>query len=175
MHRAGLRGGIELRCPLQACHSPSTSLCSPAWKHPDAFLQRCEWRHHSSLFSHSVMSDFATPCAVEHQAPPSFTISLSLLKLMPSNRLILYCHLLLPSIFSASWSFPVSWLLASGGRTIRASTSVLSMNIEVTSFRIDWFDLLAVQRTLKSLLQHHSSKASILRHLGFFMVQLRHL
>ena len=62
------------------------------------------------------------------------------------------------------------WLFASGGQSIGASTSVLPMNIQLISFRIDLFDLLAVQGTLTSLFQHHSSK----RHLAFFMVQLSH-
>ena len=62
--------------------------------------------------------------------------------------------------FPASGSFPMSQFFSSGGQSIGASASVLPMNIQ--DFRIDWFDLLAVQGTLKSLLQHHSSKASIL-------------
>ena len=67
----------------------------------------------------------------------------------------------------------MSQLFASSGQSIGASASVLSMNnSRLISFRIDWFDLLAVQRTLKSLLQHHNSKASILQHSAFFMVQL---
>ena len=69
--------------------------------------------------------------------------------------------------FPASGSFLISWLLASGCQSIRASasTSVLLMNIQswFTLGKIDWFDLLAVQGTLKRLLQHHSSKASVLR------------
>ena len=67
----------------------------------------------------------------------------------------------------------MSWLIASGGQNTgtSASASVLPMNIQ-HSFRIDWFDLLAVQGTLESLLQHHSSKASILWQSTFFMVQL---
>ena len=114
----------------------------------------------------------------------SFTISRNLLKLrsiksmMPSNHLIL-CHplLLLPSVFPYIRSFPVSCLFATGGQNIgaSASSSVLPMNIQgFISFKIDWFDLLAVQGTLKSLLQHHSSKASTLQHSSFFMVQLSH-
>ena len=69
----------------------------------------------------------------------------------------------------------MSQLFVSGGQSIgvSASTSVLPMNTQV-SFRVDWLDLLAVQGTLKSLLQHHSSKASILRHSAFFIVQLSH-
>ena len=79
--------------------------------------------------------------------------------------------------FPASGSFPMSWLVTSGGQNIRASASalVLAMNIQgLISFRINWFDLLAVQGTLKSLLQHHSSKASTLWHSAFFMVQPSH-
>ena len=69
----------------------------------------------------------------------------------------------------------MSQLFSSDGKNIKVSASVLSMNIKgLTSFRIDWFDLLAVQGTLKSLLQHHSSKASILWPSAFFIVQLSH-
>ena len=76
--------------------------------------------------------------------------------------------------FSASRSFPMSQFFASGGQSIGASTSslVLSEYSGLISFRMDWFDLLSVQGTLKSLLQHHSSKASILWPSAFFMVQL---
>ena len=92
---------------------------------------------------------------------------------MPSNHLILCCPLLLlPSIsFPALGSFPMSQLFKSDGQSIgvSASASVLPMNIQ------DWLDLLAVQWTLKSLLQHHSSKASILLHSAFLIVQLSHL
>ena len=79
--------------------------------------------------------------------------------------------------FPASGSFPVSQLFASGGQSIGTSTSatVLPMNIQgFISFRMDWFDLLAVQRTLKSLLQHHNLKAAILRCSAFFMGLLSH-
>ena len=70
--------------------------------------------------------------------------------------------------FPASGSFPVSQLFTSGSQNIGASALVLPMNIQ------DWFDLLAVQGTLKHLLQHHSSKASLLRPSAFFTVQLSH-
>ena len=78
--------------------------------------------------------------------------------------------------FPASGSFPMSQLFASGGQSIgvSASTSVLPMNPGLISFRMDWLDLLAVQGTLKSFLQHHSSKASILWCSTFFIVQLSH-
>ena len=97
---------------------------------------------------------------------------------MPFSHLILCLPLLLLQSFQASRSFPVSQLFASGGQSIGVldSASVLPVNIYLglISFRIDWFDLLAVQRTLKSLHQHHNSKASILQHSAFFIVQLSH-
>ena len=70
----------------------------------------------------------------------------------------------------------MSQLFASGGQSIgvSASTSVLPMDSGLISFRMDWLDLLTVQGTLKSLFQHHSSKASVLRHSACFMVQLSH-
>ena len=81
-----------------------------------------------------------------------------------------------PQSFPASGSFPMSQLFTSDGQSIgaSASTSVLLMNIQMISFKIDWFDLPAVQGTLKSLLQHHSSKESILQCSAFFIVQLSH-
>ena len=85
---------------------------------------------------------------------------------------------LCPQPFPGPESFPISWLFESGGQSIgaSASASVLPMSISwLISFRIDWFDLLTVQGTLKSLLQHHSSKTSILQRSAFFMVQLSHL
>ena len=113
---------------------------------------------------------------------PVLTISWSLLKLMsiesvmPSNYLVV-CHplLLLPSIFPSIRDFSnESALCIRWPKYWNFSFSICPSNeySGLTSFRIDWFDLLAVQGTLKSLLQHHSSKASILQHSGFFMVQL---
>ena len=80
--------------------------------------------------------------------------------------------------FPASGSFQMIQLFASGGQSIRASPSAVSPSSEYSGlifFRIVWLDLLAIQGTLKSLLQHHNSKASILWHSAFFMVQLSHL
>ena len=78
--------------------------------------------------------------------------------------------------FLASGSFPMSWLFTSGGQLIGASASASALPIKgLISFRIDCFDLLAVQGTLKSLLQHHSLKASILRCSAFFMIQHSYL
>ena len=114
------------------------------------------------------------------QASQSFTISWSLLKLtsiesvMPSNYLIL-CHslLLLPSIFPSIRVFSSeSVLRLRWPKYWSFSISPSNEYSELVSIRIDWFDLLAVKRTLKSPLQHHSSKASILRCSAFFMVQL---
>ena len=97
---------------------------------------------------------------------------------MPSNHLIL-CHplLLLPSIFPSIRVFSnESVLLIRWPKYWTFSFSISPSNeySGLISFRIDWFDLLAVQRTLKTLLQHHISKASILRHSAFFIVQLSH-
>ena len=124
---------------------------------------------------------FATQWTAARQASLSITNSWSLLKLMsiasvmPSNLLILCRPLLLRlSVFPSIRVFPVSQFFSSGGQSIGVSTSVLSMNIENfrISFRINRLDLLAIQGTLKSLLHHHSSKASVLWHSAFFIVQL---
>ena len=80
-----------------------------------------------------------------------------------------------PQSFPASGSFPMSQLFASGGQSWNFSISPSSEYSGLISFSIDWFHLLAVQRTLKSLLQHHNQKASILWRLAFFMVQLSQL
>ena len=125
---------------------------------------------------------FATPQAAVHQASLSLTISWSLLKpisiesVMPSNHPVL-CHplRLLPSTFPSFRVFcnesalhirwPKYWSL---------SISPSNEYSGLISFTIDWFDLLAVQGILKSLLQHHSSKASVIQHSAFFIVQFSH-
>ena len=125
----------------------------------------------------SLSRDSATPWAAACLASLSFTISWHLLKLMsiesvmPSNHFIL-CHLLLwPSVFPSirvfsnesvlCISWPKYW-------SFSFSTSPSNEYSGLISFRMDWLDLLAVQGTLKSLLQHHSSKASILRWSAFY-------
>ena len=143
--------------------------------------QCCTWL---LLFSLSVVSDSATPWTAAHQASLPFTISRSLLKLMsiesvmPSNHLIL-CRplLLLPPIFPSIRVFsnesahrirwPKYWRFS-------FSISPSKEYLGLISFRFDWFDFLAVQGPLKSLLQHHNSNASILQHSVFFMVQCSH-
>ena len=125
-----------------------------------------------------------TPWTAARQASLSITNSRSLFKLMsiesvmPSNHLILCCPLLLlPSIFSSIRVFsnesafhirwPKDWIFS-------FSLSPSSECSGLISSRINWFDLLVVQGILKSLLQHHSSKASVLQHSAFFTVQLSH-
>ena len=136
------------------------------------------------LFSCSVVSDYATPWTAAHQASLSNTKFRSLLKLMsiesviPSNHLMLCCPLLLlPSILPSIRVFSNESALCIGRPKYQSFSFSISPSNEYSrliSFRIDWLDLLAVQGTLKSLLQHHSSKASILWHSAFFMVQLSH-
>ena len=137
-----------------------------------------------SVQSFKCVQPFATTWTAARQASLSITNSRSLLKLthiesvMPSNHLTL-CRplLLLPSIFPCIRIFsnesvlyirwPKCW-------SFSFSISPSNEHPRLISFRMDWLDLLAVQGTLKSLLQHHSSKASILRHSAFFTVQFSH-
>ena len=126
----------------------------------------------------SVISDSATPWTAAHQASLSITNSQSLLKLMsiksvmPSNHLILLCPLLLlPSIFPSIRVFSSeSTLHIRWPKYWNFSFNISPSNeySRLSFFRVDWFDLLAVQGTLKSLLQHHSSKASIFWCSAFF-------
>ena len=137
------------------------------------------------LLSYSVESDsLAIPWTAAHQASLPITNSQSLLKftsiesVMPSNHLIL-CHpLLLPSsifpsirVFSNKSVLCISWPKC---RSFSFSISPSNEYSGLISFRMDWLDLLAVQGTLESLRQHHSSKASILWCSAFFMIQLSH-
>ena len=127
---------------------------------------------------------FVTPRTAAHQAPLSITNSWSLLKLMsiesamPSNRLILCCPLLLlPSVFPNIRVFSNETALCIRWPRYWSFSFSISPSNDYSgpiSFRIDWLDLLAVQGTPKSLLQHHNWKASILWHSGLFKVQLSH-
>ena len=128
---------------------------------------------------------FATPWTEACQATLYFTISLSLFKLMsiesvmPSNHFIFCCSLLLlPSIFpSTKVFFSESGLCIRWPKYWNLSFSISPFNeySGLISFRIAWFDLLAVQGTLKSLLQHHTLKATILWYSALFLIQLLHL
>ena len=133
----------------------------------------------SVQFSRSVVSDSSWPNGLQHTRPPcpSPTHLLKLMSIesvMPSNHLILCRPLLLPPsinirIFSNESTLHIRW---PEYWSFRFSISPSSEYSGLISFRMDWLDLLAVQGTLKSLLQHHSSKASILQHSAFFIVQL---
>ena len=138
----------------------------------------------SVQFCRSVVSDSLTPWISAHQATLSITNSWSSLKLtsielvMPSTHLILCRPLLLlppipPSIkvFSNESTLHMRWPKY---WSFRFSISPSNEYPGLISFRMDWLDLLAVQGTLKSLLQYHTSKASILQHSAFFTVQLSH-
>ena len=128
----------------------------------------------SVQFSCSVVSNSATPWTAARQASLSITNSWSLLKLMyfelvmPSNHLILCCPLLLlPSIFPSIRVFSNESVLCIRWPKYWSSSFSISRSNEyagLISFRMDWLNLLAVKGTLKSLLQHHSSKASIFQH-----------
>ena len=139
-----------------------------------------QFYHFNSVQLVSCAQLFETPWTAACQASLSITNSQSLLKVMsidsvmPSNRLIL-CHplLLLPSIFPSIRVFSnesalhIRW---PKHQSFSFSISPSNEYLGLISFRTDWLDLLAVQGTLKSLLQHHSSKASILQCSAFFMV-----
>ena len=138
----------------------------------------------SSVQSLSRVRLFATPWTTARQASLSITNSqsppkpMSIELVMPSNHLILCCPLLLlPSIFHSNRVFsnesalPIRW---PNYWSFSFNISPYNEHPGLISFRMDWLDLLAVQGTLKSLLQHHSSKASILWCSAFFVVQLSH-
>ena len=136
----------------------------------------------SVQFSRSVVSGSLPPHELQHaRCPcPSPTPGVHS-NLCPLSR---WCHPTIsssvvpfsscPQSFPASGSFPVTQLFASGGQSTGFSFNISPSNEGPISFRMDWLDFLAVQGTLKSLLQHHSSKVSILLHSAFFIVQLSH-
>jgi len=132
------------------------------------YYEGVKFQHFVVVLSLSHVQDFATPWTAVCQASQSFTIAWSLLKLMsselvmPSNHLIL-CHplLLLPSIFPSVRVFSNESALCIRWPKYWSFTIIPSIECSrLISFRTDWFDLLAIQGTLKSLLQHHSLKAS---------------
>ena len=148
------------------------------------FLATIRYHQFSSVQSLSYVRLFATPWTAARQAFLSITNSWSLLNLtsitlvMPSNHLIL-CHplLLLPSVFPSIRVFSNESALHIRWPKYWSFSFSISPSNEYSgliSFRMDWLDLLAIQEILKSLLQHHSSKASILQCSAFFIVQLSH-
>ena len=153
---------------------------------PFVGLERKSFTIFSSVqFSRSVVSDFLQPHGLQHaRLPLSITNSRSLPKpmsiesVMPSSHLILYRPLLLlPSIFPSIRVFSSeSALRVRWPKYWSFSFSISPSNEHpgLISFRMDWLDLLAVQGTFKILLQHHSSKASILWHSAFLKVQISH-
>jgi len=126
------------------------------------------------LFSCSVMSDSATPWTAARQGSLSFTNSQSLLKLISSSVIPFFSCLrssIFPTIrvFSNELALHIRW-----PKYWSFSISASNEYAGLISFRTDWFDLLAIQGTLKSLLQHHNLKASVLQLSTFLMVQLSH-
>ena len=129
------------------------------------------------------MSDSLRPHKLQHARPPCPSPTP---RVHPNScSLNQWCHPTVsssvvpsssrPHSFPASGSFQMNQFFASGGQTIGVSVSTISLSNEhpgLISFRMDWLDRLAVQGTLKGLLQHHSAKASILQHSAFFIVQL---
>ena len=177
---------LWFRPPEARCWLLTTQQC-PRHFRDGARCQRCTVSHAGWLrkLGLSCVRPSATPWAAACQAPLSSTISQSLLEFMSIelviqfNHLIL-CHplLLLPPIFPSIRVFSSELALCIRYPKYWSFNFRISPSNEYSgliSFRIDWFDLLAVQSTLKSLLQHQNSKASILQCSAFFMVQLSHL
>ena len=138
----------------------------------------------SIQFSRSVLSESLQPHGLQHARPPCPSPTPGVYSNShPSSQ---WCHPAIsssvipfsscPQSLPASESFPMSQLFTWGGQSTGFSFSIIPSKEHpgLISFRMDWLDLLAVQGTLKCLLQHHSSKASILRHSAFFTVQLSH-
>ena len=147
--------------------------------------QTWQIRGNSVQFSCSVVSDSLQTHEPQHARPPCLTPTP---RVYPNScPLSWWCHPTISSSvvpfssclqsFPASGSFQMSQFFTSGGQSIGASASASASALPMywIFFRVDWFDLLAVQGTLKSLLQHHSSKASILQCSAFLTVQLSHL
>ena len=175
-----------LTSQLEGCYSaylpPHLCLSKPPHSLPRILIQPFHIIYEIVVHSLSCVQLFATPWTAACQASLFFTISQSLLKLMsiesmiPSNHLI-FCHplLLMPSIFHSIKIFSnESALCIKWPKYWSFSISPSNEYSGLISFRVDWFDLLSVQRTLKSLLQHHSLKSSILQCSAFIMVQLSH-
>ena len=142
------------------------------------YLHLCTREKSSVQFSFSVMSDSLWPLEPQHTRLPCPSPTA---KVYPNPCLLSqWCHPTIsssvvpfsscPQSFPTSGSFQMSQLFTSGGQSIGVSASAFKEYSGLISFRMDWLDLLAVQRTLRSLLQHHSSKASVLWCSAFFTV-----
>ena len=158
--------GHKFEHVLEASDAQGSLVCCSLWGHKELDMtQQLNWT--------KIMSSSLRPHGLQHTRLPCAS---------PSPRAYLYsclssrwCHPTISSSvvpfssrlqsFPVSGSFPMSRFFASVAK-------VLEFQLQHQSFRIDWLDLLAVQRTLKSLLQHHSSKASVLQSSAFFIVQL---
>ena len=165
----------------------TTGVGKTTYTFPGQRLPVCRYFMHllmrSVQFSHSVVSNTLRPHGLQHARPPCPSPT-TLLKLMstelviPSNHLILCCPLLLlPSVFPSIRVFSMESVLCIRWPkywTFSFSISPSNEYSGLISYRMDGFDLLAIQGTLKSLLQHHSSKASILQHSAFFIIELSH-
>ena len=132
----------------------------------------------SVQFSHSVVSNLLLPHGLQHARPPCLSRTHGVYSMMPFNHLIL-CH---PFLFPSS-IFPSIRVFSNESAFCIRRQNYWSFSFcispsdeysELISFRLGWLDLLAIQGALKSLLQHHSSKASILRCSAFFIVQFSH-
>ena len=160
--------------------------CGPLWS-LSAWVQSSTLQQASSMigmvsvqFSRSVMSNSLRPRELQHARPPCPSPTPGVHP--DSCPLSRWCHPTIsssvvpfascPQSFPASESFQMSQFFASSGQSIGVSAS--ASDLPMISFRMDCLDLLAVQGTLKSLLQHHSSKASILQRSAFFIVQFSH-
>ena len=171
---------LSLSFGTLSCSTHSPGRARPEWLSLPILLQ-----FSSVQFSCSVVSDFATPWIAALQAFLSITNSrsppkpMSIELVMPSNHLILCCPFFLPpSIFPSIRIFSNESALHIRWPKYWSFSFNISSSKEhpgLISFRMDWLDLLAVQGTLKGLLQHHSTKASILQRSAFFIVQLSHL
>jgi len=167
---------------------PQVYMCSPSWTlfcppspyHPSGWSQLKKRKKENILVQFSHVRLFATPWTTARQVSLSITNSklMSIEWVMPCNHLILFCPLLLlPSIFPSIRVFSNETTLCIRWPKYWSFSFSISPSNEhpgLISFRMDWLDLLAVHGTLKSVLQHHSSKASIPRCSALFIVQLSH-
>ena len=175
-------GHIMIKKLISKCHS----CCLPTHQNHQlcscfSTLEYCSLYSFSSVQSCPTLCDpmnSSTPGLPVHHQPRSLQKPMSIESVLPSNHLILCCPLLLlPSIFPSIRVFSnESALCIRWPKYWSFSFNIIPTNEHprLISFRMDWLDLLAVQETLKSLLQHHSSKATILWCSAFFIVQLSH-